>query len=84
VGSKTYDGVRFSAWSDDHLPVHVHGFYAGTSAIVELLDDHTVRLADRPRAVRPKPAKQSDVNHILRTAEKYAEELLGLWRAARG
>jgi len=84
VGSKTFDGVRFAAWSDDHLPVHVHGFYAGITVLVELMDDNTVRLARRRNAVRPRTAKRSDVNHILRTAEKYADELVQLWRVARG
>jgi len=69
---------------DDHLPVHVHGFYAGTRVIVELMSDSTVRLSPRRGAVSPQPAKRSDVNHILRTAEKYADELLKLWSVARG
>jgi len=84
VGSKTFEGVRFAAWSDDHLPAHVHGFYAETRALIELLDNGVVRLAPRKRAVLPQSAKQSDVNHILRTAEKYADELIDLWRVARG
>lgn len=84
MGSKTFDGVRFAAWSDDHLPPHVHGFYAGTSAVIELLNNRTVRLAHRRDAVTPQPAKRSDVKHILLTAQKYADELLELWSVARG
>jgi hypothetical protein len=29
VGSKTFDGVWFMAYTKDHLPPHVHAFYAG-------------------------------------------------------
>jgi hypothetical protein len=84
VGTKTFDGVRFAAWSDDHLPAHVHGFYAGIRVIVDLLEDGTVRLSPRARAIKPHSAKQSDVNHVLRTAEKFADELITVWRLARG
>lgn len=83
MGSKTFEGVLFTAYPNDHPPVHVHGYYAEASAIVELADG-TVRLAARKKAVKPRNAKQSDVNHILRTALKYADELVELWRTARG
>jgi hypothetical protein len=83
VGSKTFDGVRFSAYPLDHLPRHVHGFYAGVEVIVEL-GNGVVRLAERPDAISPAGAKRSDVNHILRTARKNADGLVELWRSARG
>jgi len=83
VGSKTFDGVRFAAYTDDHLPPHVHGFYAGVEAIVELLiAERAVRLALRKDDVTPRNAKRSDVNHILRTAAKHFDELVALWEAA--
>jgi hypothetical protein len=37
VGSKTFDGVRFAAYTDDHPPPHVHGFYAGVVVVMELI-----------------------------------------------
>ncbi len=83
MGSKTFDGVRFSAYPDDHPPPHVHAFYAEIRVIVELENGET-RLSARPDAVRPVNGKQSDVRHVLRAATRYADELVELWRAARG
>jgi len=82
VGSKTFDGVWFEAYSDDHLPPHVHGYYASVEVIVEFINGKT-RLAHRKKAVIPANAKQTDVNRILRTANKNADDL-ELWRVARG
>ena len=83
MGSKTFDGVRFAAYTDDHLPPHVHGFYAGIEAIVELLiSERAVRLSPRKDNVTPRNGKRSDVNHILRTAAKHFDELVALWEAA--
>jgi hypothetical protein len=83
VGSKTFNGVWFAAYPDDHLPPHVHGRYAEADVIVELVDGR-VRLAHRSNSIRPRNAKQSDVSYILRTAAKYSDELMKLWRMARG
>ena len=83
MGSKTFDGVWFVAYSNDHLPPHVHGFYAEVEVLVELVNG-TIRLAQRPRSVRPPKAKRSDVNHILRTATKHTAELMELWRITNG
>ncbi|QMV20291.1 DUF4160 domain-containing protein [Granulicella sp. 5B5] len=83
VGSKTFDGVWFEAYSHDHPPSHVHGFYTGVEVIVELTA-LGVRLSSRKRAVKPPDSKHSDVNRILRTADKYQKELWQLWHAARG
>jgi hypothetical protein len=51
--------------------------------LVELVNG-TVRLAHRPKAIRPPNGKQSDVNHILNTATKHAAELMELWRIING
>lgn len=83
MGSKRFDGVLFVAYPNDHLPPHVHGFYAETEVIVELLNG-TVRQALRDDAIRPPDAKKSDVTKILRTAARHADELAELWRLARG
>jgi hypothetical protein len=53
VGSKTYDGVRFSAWVDDHIPPHVHAFYAGIEVVIELAEGE-FRVADRKDAITPR------------------------------
>jgi hypothetical protein len=83
VGSRTFDGVRFAAYTLDHLPPHVHGFYAEVEVIVELGQGKT-RLSPRRDAISPLSGKRSDVNYVLQTATKYAAELIELWRAARG
>jgi len=83
VGSKTFDGVWFIAYPNDHLPPHVHGFYAEAEVLVELVDG-TVRRALRDDAVRPADAKRPDVKKILRVAAQHAEDLAELWRMARG
>jgi hypothetical protein len=77
VGSKTFDGVWFEAYSDDHLPPHVHGFYAGVEVVVDLVDGKT-RLAQRKKAVIPSNANRANVNRILRTATRYADEFVEL------
>jgi len=83
VGSKTYDGVRFSAYSSDHWPPHVHGFYAGVQVVVDLLiETRQVRLSGRKKNISPRNAKNSDVNHVLRIATKYFDELVQLWETA--
>ena len=83
MGSKTFDGVWFVAYSHDHLPPHVHGFYAEVEVLLELVNG-TVRLAQRAKPIRPPKAKKSDVNHILRTAMKHTAELMELWRITNG
>jgi hypothetical protein len=74
VASKTFDGVRFQAYVDDHLPMHFHGRYADIEVILELSDGQA-EVADRDNAVRPRNAKRSDVQYVLRTGTKYADEL---------
>jgi len=84
VGSKTFDGVWFAAYSNDHPPPHVHGRYANVQVIVDLLPDGGVRQANRRDAILPPNAKRSDVRHILEVASANGDELLALWRATHG
>jgi len=83
MGSKTFDGVWFIAYSHDHLPPHVHGRYAGVEVLVELVNGQ-VRLAHRAKAIRPPSGKRADVNHVLKTATENASELMELWRITNG
>jgi hypothetical protein len=83
VGSKTYDGVRFQVYPGDHLPPHVHGFYAELEVIVDLVDG-VAKLSSRADPIDPPNGKRSDVTHVLKTAAKYADVLVELWRVARG
>ncbi len=53
MGSVRFNGIRFTAYTMDHEPRHVHGFYADIEAIVDLRLDGTVSLADRTDATRP-------------------------------
>ena len=78
MGSINFEGVRFEAYSNDHDPMHVHGFYAEVEVIVELRRDRTVLLASRKDAVRPRNGSRSDVRHVLAVANKHFDELVAL------
>jgi hypothetical protein len=84
VGSLRFDGVLFVAYSNDHLPRHVHGFTGDTEAIVDLRLDGAVALADRVDAIRPGNGKRRDVKKILNMAALHFEELAALWEAIHG
>jgi hypothetical protein len=84
VGSKTFDGVWFSSYSDDHPPPHVHGRYAETRVIVDLLPDGTIRRSRRWDSVVPSNAKRGDVRKILEVAAAHAAELKELWEKTHG
>jgi hypothetical protein len=84
VGSKTFDGVWFVAFSHDHSPPHVHGHYAGVQVIVELLPEGRIRKSIRWDAVDRSNAKRADVRRILKVARAHGDELMALWRTARG
>ena len=78
MGSIRFEGVRFAAYSNDHDPMHVHGFYAEVEVIVELRRDGTVLLADRKDAVRPRNGSRADVRHVLAVATNHFDELIAL------
>jgi len=84
VGSKTFDGVRFSAYTDDHLPAHIHGKYAETEVLIELLPGGKVIQSSRNDAIRPIDAKRSDVRRILSMAALHATELQEIWEKVHG
>jgi hypothetical protein len=84
VGPKTFDGVWFVAYSHDHPPPHVHGRYAETEVIIDLLPDGTIRRSGRGDSVVPSNAKRSDVRKILEVAAAHAAELKELWEKTHG
>jgi hypothetical protein len=84
VGSLRFDGILFVAYSNDHLPRHVHGFAGETEAIVDLRANGTVALAQRKDAIRPANAKRSEVKKILNAAALHFEELAALWERIHG
>ncbi|MGA9672833.1 MAG: DUF4160 domain-containing protein [Terracidiphilus sp.] len=84
MGSIRLDGVRFTAYTMDHEPRHVHGFYAEVELIVDLRLDGTVSLANRTDAIRPGNASKADVRHILNAAAKHFNELVSLWEKHHG
>jgi hypothetical protein len=84
VGSRTFDGVRFAAWSHDHDPPHIHGYYAGVEVILDLVaEKEEIVLADRRKRVIPSNAKKSDINRIVRAANDHADAIFKLWEEAR-
>ncbi len=84
MGSIRFDGVRFTAYTMDHEPRHVHGFYAEVEIIVDLRQDGAVSLASRADAIRPSNASKSDVRRILTVAAKHFDELVSLWEKHHG
>jgi hypothetical protein len=74
-----FEGIRFVAYTMDHEPRHVHGFYAEFEAIVDLRLDGTVALASRTDSVRPSNGRKPDVRHILNVAAGHFDELVRLW-----
>lgn len=84
MGSLSFGGIRFAVYSNDHLPRHVHGFLGGTEAIVDLLDDGRVDLADRVDSIRPANARRADVRKILNIAAEHFEDLVELWERIHG
>ena len=83
MGSKTFDGVWFVAYSHDHLPPHVPRRYAETEVIIEL-GLNEVRFARRRDHTRPSNAKMSDVKKIMTIAAQHRDELQALWEATHG
>jgi hypothetical protein len=84
MASIRYEGVRFTAYTMDHEPRHVHGFYADVEVIVDLCANGKVTLAYRSDAIRPSNASKSDVRHVLTVAAKHFEELVLLWEKHHG
>jgi hypothetical protein len=84
MSSLRFAGVLFTAYPNDHLPRHVHGFSGGTHVIVELGEDRRVRLADRKDHIDPPNAKRNVVKKVLETASDHFGELVALWESMRG
>jgi len=73
------EGVRFRIYPQDHEPIHAHGRFAETVAVVELSANDEVRLANRADSLLPKNAKPSDVKKILRVAQDQYEAIVAAW-----
>jgi|GEM_PF-1176466 hypothetical protein len=84
MGSKTFEGVRFSVYPNDHLPPHVHGSLSGVTLVVDLLGEDEVRLSKRKHAVSPTNAKKNIVTRILQVAADNMDELNVLWEKTHG
>lgn len=72
-------GVRFRIHPQDREPIHVHGRYAETVVIVELLADGTVQKGRRNDAIIPTDAKRTDVRKILETAAENYDRIVAAW-----
>jgi hypothetical protein len=84
MGSLRFDGIRFTAYTMDHAPRHVHGFYADIEVIVDLRLDGSVSLARRKDAVRPGNGSVADTRHVLNMAARHFEKLVALWEKHHG
>ena len=84
MGALRFDGIRFTVYTMDHAPRHVHGFYAELEVIVDLRPDGSVSLAHRKDAVRPGNGSVADVRHVLTVAARHFEKLAALWEKHHG
>jgi hypothetical protein len=84
MGSLRFDGVRFAAYTMDHMPRHVHGFYADVEVIADLRADGKVSLAKRTDAIRPSNASKADVRYVLAVAAEHFDKLVALWEKHHG
>jgi hypothetical protein len=84
VGTKTFDGVWFISYSEDHLPPHVHAKYADVEVIIELTPDGGIMQSSRIDAIRPRNAKRNDIRTVLYVAADHSEELHALWERTHG
>ena len=84
MGSKTYEGVRFSVYPKDHEPPHIHGTTAGVVVIMDLLPNGKIKLAERWDAVTPSNAPRNIQSKIRRVATRNVEELILLWERTHG
>ena len=84
MGRIRIDAVWFQAFSDDHPPPHVHGFYAEVEVIIDLFDNGTTALSSRKRNTTPANAKLSDVRKVLDLAAKNYSTLKALWEKHHG
>jgi hypothetical protein len=72
-------GVRFRIYLQDHKPLHAHGHYAETVAIVVLKPNREVRLAKKVTAIKPRDAKRTDVRKILDAAAEHYDDIVTAW-----
>ncbi len=79
VSTVRIGGIIFQLFPVDHEPRHVHALLSGIRVIVDLLDDHSVALADRDDCIRPSNAKRSDVKKILNAAQDHFDTLVAAW-----
>ncbi len=84
MGSLRFEGVRFAIYSRDHLPPHVHGFYAEMEVVVDLLTEGAVALSKRRSAITPANSSRADINYVLELAAAHHGELLQLWKETHG
>jgi hypothetical protein len=84
MASLRFNGVRFVAYTMEHAPRHVHGFYADVEVIIDLRQDGKLSLANRTDAIRPGNESKTDVRHVLTVAAKYFDELVSLWEKHHG
>lgn len=79
MGSRRFDGILFSAYMDDHEPVHFHVSVGGGKLIVEIVEGHAI-IAERKDAI--KNVTRSDVRKALSVANREIAALITLWKEA--
>ena len=84
MGSLRYRSFRFVAYSNDHLPRHIHAFFEDAEVILDLRDDQTVAIADRVNAYSPKNLKKMKLKKVLQAAANNFDGLVALWEEIHG
>jgi hypothetical protein len=72
-------GFRFIVYVDDHEPAHVHVWYAGAIARIDLGGANR-----RPEPDDPGSMKTVDVRRAVRIVEANKDAFLDAWRSIHG
>ncbi len=84
MGSIRLEGVRFTVWSHDHEPPHVHVFYGSIRLVIMLPLEESGSVSLRRDSLQPANANRGDVRYVLRLAMEHRSALLSLWEVTHG
>ncbi len=84
MGSLRYRSFRFVAYSNDHLPGHIHAFFEEAEVIVDLRQNRPVAIADRANAYSPKNLNMVKLKRVLNAAADNFDQLVALWEDVHG
>ena len=75
-----YFGMVFLFYSNDHLPIHIHGRKAGCESKAEIIYDGDTVVSIKIKNVEDKqPLSNADKEILRKVAEKKAEDIKKKW-----